>query len=53
MKSLGIAEASAVLKENLSAISVQLAYKMAGFSDKKFIELLENTVDSTTSKCLV
>lgn len=40
MKSLGIADASAVIKENLAAISVQLSYKMAGFSDKKFIELL-------------
>jgi len=40
IQNLGIANSGELVKNNLSAISVQLSYKMAGFSDKKFIELL-------------
>ena len=40
VKNTGVEDASGLIKENLSSISVQLSYRMAGFSDKKFIELL-------------
>jgi hypothetical protein len=40
VKNLGIADASTLIHNNLNLITVQLAYKMSGFSDKKFIELL-------------
>jgi len=40
VKNTGVDDASGLIKENLSSISVQLSYRMAGFSDKKFIELL-------------
>lgn len=40
IKNLGIADAGIILKDNLAALDVQLAYKMAGYTDKKFIELL-------------
>jgi len=29
-----------LIKDNLAALDVQLAYKMAGYTDKRFIELL-------------
>ena len=40
VKNLGIADASRMIKDNLAALDVQLAYKMAGYTDKRFIELL-------------
>lgn len=40
VKNLGIADASALIKDNLPQITVQLSYKMAGYSDKRFLELL-------------
>jgi 6-phosphogluconolactonase (cycloisomerase 2 family) len=40
VKNLGIGDAAAQIKENLSELDVQLAYKMAGYTDKRFIELL-------------
>jgi hypothetical protein len=40
VKNLGIADASTMIKDNLAALDVQLAYKMAGYTDKRFIELL-------------
>ena len=40
IKNLGINDAGQVIKDNLSALSVQLCYKVGGYTDKKFIELL-------------
>lgn len=39
-KNLGINDASTFVKDNLELVSIQLSYKMAGFSDKKIINLL-------------
>jgi len=40
IKNLGIADASAVIKDNLALLGVQLSYKVGGYTDKKFINLL-------------
>ena len=48
LKSLGINDASSIIKDNLALISVQLSYKMAGYSDKKFIELLAEQVSPSS-----
>ena len=40
VKNLGIQDAAAIIKNNLYNLDVQLAYKMAGYTDKKFVELL-------------
>jgi len=40
IKNLGINDAGKVIKDNLSALTVQLCYKVGGYTDKKFIELL-------------
>jgi hypothetical protein len=48
IKNLGISDAGAVLKNNLDRISVQLSYKMAGYSDKRFLELLAEQVSPSS-----
>jgi hypothetical protein len=48
LKSLGINDASTIIKDNLAVISVQLSYKMAGYTDKKFIELLAEQVSPSS-----
>ena len=40
IKNLGIDDASAYIKNYLDTISVQLAYKVGGYTDKKFLEIL-------------
>jgi len=54
VKNLGIDSASELIKDNLAALDVQLAYKMAGYTDKKFIELLaEQSSPSSISDSVV
>lgn len=48
LKNIGISDAGTVLKENLNRISVQLSYKMAGYSDKRFLELLAEQVSPSS-----
>jgi hypothetical protein len=48
VKNIGITDAGTVLKENLDRISVQLSYKMAGYSDKRFLELLAEQVSPSS-----
>ncbi len=48
VKNLGITDAGTVLKDNLDRISVQLSYKMAGYSDKRFLELLAEQVSPSS-----
>ena len=48
IKNNGVADASAVIKNNLSRLSVQLSYKMAGYSDKNFIELLAEQISPSS-----
>jgi len=48
VKNIGITDAGALLKENLSRITVQLSYKMAGYSDKRFLELLAEQVSPSS-----
>ena len=48
VKNLGITDAGALLKNSLSQISVQLTYKMAGYSDKRFLELLAEQVSPSS-----
>ena len=40
LKNLGIGDPGTVIKDNLDNLNVQLSYKMAGYTDKRFIELL-------------
>ena len=40
VKSLGVADAAALIKDNLTTLSVQLTYKVGGYTDKKFLNLL-------------
>jgi hypothetical protein len=40
VKNLGVANASTAIKNNLKALDVRLTYKFAGYTDKKYIELL-------------
>ena len=40
VKNLGIADASNIIKTNLSRLTVQLSYRLSGFTDKKYIQLL-------------
>ena len=54
VKNLGIADASALIKDNLAALDVQLSYKMAGYTDKRFVELLaEQSSPSSISDSVV
>jgi hypothetical protein len=54
VKNLGIADASELIKNNLATLDVQLSYKMAGYTDKKFIELLaEQSSPSSISDSVV
>ena len=54
VKNLGIADASILIKDNLAALDVQLSYKMAGYTDKKFIELLaEQSSPSSISDSVI
>lgn len=54
VKNLGIADAASLIKDNLAALDVQLAYKMSGYTDKKFIELLaEQSSPSSISDSVV
>jgi hypothetical protein len=48
IKNLGVSDAGTVIKDNLSRISVQLAYKMAGYSDKQFLEILAEQVSPSS-----
>jgi len=48
IKNLGVTDAGTILKDNLARISVQLAYKMAGYSDKRFLELLAEQVSPSS-----
>lgn len=48
LKNIGIADASGTIKDNLSALTVQLSYKMAGYSDKKFLQLLAEQVSPSS-----
>ena len=48
VKNLGIADAGTMVKDSLSQISVQLTYKMAGYSDKRFLELLAEQVSPSS-----
>lgn len=40
VKSLGISAAAELIKTNLSQLNVQLSYKMAGYTDKRYLTLL-------------
>jgi hypothetical protein len=40
VKSLGVIDSAALIKENLAAMSVQLTYKVGGYTDKRFLNLL-------------
>jgi hypothetical protein len=40
IKSIGISDAESVIKQNLSDLTVQLSYKMSGYTDKTYINLL-------------
>ncbi|CAB4133715.1 hypothetical protein UFOVP257_437 [uncultured Caudovirales phage] len=40
VKSIGISDAEKIIKDNLTKLTVQLSYKMAGYTDKKYISLL-------------
>lgn len=40
IKSIGIADAEDIIRQNLLNLTVQLSYKMAGFTDKSYINLL-------------
>ena len=54
VKNLGIEDASTLIKDNLASLDVQLAYKMAGYTDKKFIELLaEQSSPSSISDSVI
>lgn len=48
VKNIGIANSSELIKDNLNSITVQLSYKMAGFSDKRFLELLAEQVSPSS-----
>jgi len=48
IKNSGVRDAGAVVKNNLNTLSVQLAYKMAGYSDKKFLEILAEQVSPSS-----
>jgi hypothetical protein len=48
LKNIGISDAGTVLKQNLDRIAVQLSYKMAGYSDKRFLELLAEQVSPSS-----
>jgi len=40
IKNLGVDAAADIIKNNLTNLNVQLSYKLAGYTDKKYIELL-------------
>ena len=40
VKSLGVIDSASVIKENLEMLSVQLTYKVGGYTDKRFLNLL-------------
>jgi len=48
IKNTGVSAASEVIKDALNKISVQLTYKMAGYSDKKFLELLAEQISPSS-----
>lgn len=48
VKNLGINDAAGSIKNTLDKMSVQLCYKMAGFSDQKFITLLAEQSSPTS-----
>jgi len=48
VKNLGVDDSAAYVKDNLSKISIQLTYKIAGFTDKKFITLLAEQSSPTS-----
>jgi len=55
VKNLGVGDASGTIKTNLKLLDVRLVYKVAGFTDKKFIELLaeQNSPTSVTDSVLI
>lgn len=48
VKNLGIADAAYTVKNNLARVSIQLAYKIGGYTDKKFITLLAEQSSPTS-----
>jgi len=48
VKNLGISDASSMVKDNLSKLSIQLAYKIGSYTDKKFITLLAEQSSPTS-----
>ena len=55
LKNLGIGDPGTVIKDNLDNLNVQLAYKMAGYTDKRFIELLaeQNSPSSINDSVII
>lgn len=48
VKNLGISNAAELIKENLASLSVQLSYKVGGYTDKKFITVLAEQSSPTS-----
>ena len=48
LKNLGIENATYTVKDNLSKLTVQLAYKIGGYTDKKFVTLLAEQSSPTS-----
>lgn len=48
VKNLGITDSAYVVKDNLAKVSIQLAYKISGYTDKKFITLLAEQSSPTS-----
>jgi len=48
IKNTGVADAGTVLKQALAGMSVQLTYKMASYSDKRFLEILAEQISPSS-----
>lgn len=48
VKNTGVADAGTIVKESLNSIQVQLTYKMGGYSDKRFLEILAEQVSPSS-----
>ena len=55
IKNLGVDAAADVIKNNLENLNVQLSYKLAGYTDKKYIELLaeQNSPSSINDSVII
>ena len=55
VKNLGVTNSATVVKQNLEKINVQLSYKMASYTDKRFIELYaeQNSPSSIDDSILI